>query len=352
LFVLYLIARASTGAMYEARYMLSMLPFYMLLLSLGLLAIAPFLARWNAKAALGIQSVVILLATLILVQPAYWSMRLAGKPTPYKLITEWVDANLPRGTPVLVDRWFEPWNELAVYASTNVFYTFTIPNEPIDTFLKYEWRKTAEEFLKKFPDAAYLEITKEYWDVPGVGDWNWPRQFFARHVVFKNEPGVKLRNIGLSARGDFYAANTNRLIVELFYNTPRDVLDQAKAAGKRTVVLYGEGWGYTKLWRQIQGDFRDWRVLENQAPLDIYNQGSTSLNVQVVMSGVAPGTPKVVTVTPTGESFTFPMSRIVEWKWKTLSLAPGLNRFVLKTNGRPGADAPVLIGNIAVLEIP
>jgi hypothetical protein len=278
--------------------------------------------------------------------PAAWTAtQLTGQPTPYKDIVRWMDTHLPSGTPVLVDRWFEPWNELKVYNSTNVYFTFTIPNEPADVYLKHNWRQTAEQFFEKYPDAAYLEIAKSYWENPDIGPWNWPRQHFKQHVVLRNEAGLKLRDLGLLYRDDG-GIYTNRLIVEIFYNTREDILARARSAGEKTVALYGGGWGYTKLWQQTQ-DFRDWRVLESRATLDLYNLTEQPRTVTVRFTGVAVGGTKRMRIG--AQTFHCEANRLMEWMLAPITIQPGLNSLVWQDAlwGRV-AQVPFLIDEIVL----
>ena len=152
-----------------------------------------------------------------------------------------VNSELPAGTLVLVDRWFDPWNELKVYNSTNVFFTFTVPNEPISAYQQNRWRDTAKAFIEAHPGSVFLEIHKTYYDVPEVGDWSWPHEYFGQHQRIENTAGIQLRNWGLATRGDFYAANTNRLVVDIFYDSEEDVLNRWRAKGQALGVIPGEG---------------------------------------------------------------------------------------------------------------
>jgi hypothetical protein len=320
--ILFSLSRTASGASYEARYLSGIFPFFLACVAYGILYFSDALSgrilpSSAVRAATGAFCAIAILPALY---PAYLQTQLTGKPVPYFEISRWFDSNLPPNTPVLVDRWFEPWNELKVHPSTNVVYTFTIPNEPVDVFVKNRWRDTAKAFFAKYPDAAYLEIAKSYWEVPGVGPWEWPRQFFAHHVVITNEAGMKLRNLGLANRGDYYAPTTNRVVVEIFYNTREDILSKARAGGQTVIGLYGDGWNFTKT-----QDFRDWRVLEGDAVIDLYNLTSSPLTVQVTIRALAVNGSKQVRVS-NGVLKTFAANQFVEWPIGNRKLAPGLTQ--------------------------
>lgn len=266
------------------------------------------------------QGAVALFFFIPLIPPAVQSVRLTGSPTPYKDIVRWCDTQLAPGTPVLVDRWFEPWNELKVCPSTNVFFTFTVPNEPLDTYLQVNWRKTAEQFFEKYPDAVYLEIAKSYWENPQVGPWQWPRKYFKQRAVIRNEAGLKLREAGLLYREDG-GPYTNRLSVEIFYNTTDDLIAAARQQGRDVLRLYGEGWGYAKPGWQ-QGHFEDYRTFGQTASMDIYNLKETLLTGSIEISAAAAQRPKTVSVSNANTVFT--PGRIRTWT-VPLTLQSGRN---------------------------
>ncbi len=77
------------------------------------------------------------------IRPDWALIHLEGDPAAIYKINDWVLKNLPEGTPILTDRWFHPWNELAVHNPGNINYTFTVPDEPIENYRNFNWRATA-----------------------------------------------------------------------------------------------------------------------------------------------------------------------------------------------------------------
>lgn len=351
--LLFLFSRNAIGAMYESRYLGGLLPVFTLLLALGLCE-GPTALRLPASFARGLPLFVVL-AAIVNLPAAYACTRLTGKPTPYKGIVRWADENLQQGTPVLVDRWFEAWNELVPYPSSNAVFTFTIPNEPLDQYLRGHWRDSVMDFFARNPDAAYLEIAKTYFDVPTVGFWKWPRENFARHVAITNEAGIKLRQLGFAARGDYYASNTNRLIVEFFYNTREDVIRQRKAAGQRLLSYYGRGWGYEKsgpmaFLRVKTQDFRDWRKLDGEAVLDLINLTDAPISAQLVVRGVAVNGAKRVSAGTV--QHTFPAGQLESWNVGALTLNPGINEVAMNDSLWPAGQNPLLVERVELRETP
>ena len=184
------------------------------------------------------------LIILVFALPATWSMHVESN-SPWQTVARWADANLPSGTTILCDRWYTPWNELHINSSSNVFYTFTVPNEPTDQYINNNWRKTAIDFINANPFCAYLD-RRQYWST--LGPWKEPQSYFAHSKIFRDEANLKLINVGLAYRDPFDLAATTNMELRLFYNTEADVLDRCKDEGKRAVVGFGDGWNYLKPW--------------------------------------------------------------------------------------------------------
>jgi len=341
-FVLFLVARGQAGALFESRYVIGILPAFLAVLALGIERAASVLESMKLSVpnrripalALGLGAVA------FSAHPAYLVTQLTGLPAPYRQIVQWADSNLPQGTPIVVDRWFEPWNELKVYPSTNVFFTFTIPNEPIEVFISRKWRESAQQFWMQNPDAAYLEIAKEYWEVAGVGHWQWPRDFFGHSIVFTNEAGLKLRHLGLAYRGDYYWTTTNRVVVPLFYNTREDIIQKLAKAGVGQYALFGKGWGYTKT-----QDYRDWRILDSAGTIDLLNLTASPVVVNVAIRGVAVNSAKEVQITP-DIKHTFASGKIDEWVAGPMELKPGVNVLRVSDPLYDLARTPLLVDQI------
>lgn len=347
--LIYWLFLISSGSYYAQRHVAYLLPLLICILAYGAWHIStiPFMHQliaspvWRRVPAYGLA----MIAVALNIQPAWVSMQLTGKPTPYWDIVHWCDTKLPRHTLILVDRWFEPWNELRVHNSTNVYFTFTIPNEPVDVYLKNRWRDTAKAFFEKYHDAGFLEIGS-YYDRPEVGPWNWPSQYFARKVTFTNEAGFKLRHLGLAYRDSFYDANTNRLVISLYYNTREDAIAKARNQGKSLLLFFGPKWGYVKLWQQLR-DFRDWRVLEKTATLDIYNLADNPQDVTVKIIAVAPSGRKFVQ-SPSGMSYRFQPQKIETWQFDLNGLKPGSNSVRLTDMAWDRTHIPLLVDRVEI----
>jgi hypothetical protein len=252
--------------------------------------------------------------------PDWAIVHLAGKPTPFYKINDWVQKNLPPGTPVLTDRWLEPWNELAVHNPGNINYTFTVPDEPIENYRRFNWPATVEQFYEKYPEAAFLELSRGRFEKE-LGPWDFPQRYFARSVSITNEPAMVLRQWKVFPEMDYAAENTNRVVTRIFYNTTDDLRAAALKKGREVLRLFGEGWGYAKPGWQ-QGHFEDYRMLKQSASIDFYNLKETPLNGTLEISAATADKPKTVSVN--GATTVFSSGRIRVWT-VPLTIQPGKN---------------------------
>jgi len=362
-FLIYWLSLVSGGSYYAQRHIAYLLPLYLGVLCYGVWHVSVFSfmrgasisPAWRRVPAYGIAA----LAVALNIQPAWFSTQLSGKPTPFKAVARWCDTQLPRHALVLVERWFDPWNELLVHNSTNIVFTFTVPAEPQDLFERYNWPATAKQFFNHFPDAAYLEYSNSERGRMGVVT-NW---HFARQVAFTNVAGIKLAQMGVAYREEFYDPYTNRLITTIFYNTREDVIRNAREQGQATLVLYGPEWGYVKLWQQLN-DFRDWRILEKEASLDVYNLTASTNRVTLKVRGMALNGAKRVSAeggsAGGGESGgeyhglsrskrDFRHLQLEEWALRDIYLRPGLNKIVFSDSLWSSSKIPLLVDQIEVL---
>ena len=158
-----------------------------------------------------------------------------------------------------------------------------------------------------------------------------------------------MARLGLAHREEFFNPQTNLLIVTVFYNTREDTIANARVAGKQYLVLYGPEWGYVKLWQQLQ-DFRDWRILEQQASLDVYNLTASANHVTLKIRGMTLNGSKRVEVL--GESRSkrdFRHLQLEEWALRDITLLPGLNKIVFSDSLWSVSKIPLLVDQVEVI---
>lgn len=348
--IVFMIARKSGGMLYQARYMMPALPVFFIFLSCGLLYLVDM-----KGAARKFSWLVPVAAVLLLIHPAWLSTQLSGRPTPYNDIIGFVNTNMPRDSVILVDRWLEPENELAVHPSTNdIHFAYTVPNEPLKNFQQLQWRRTAQQFFEDYPQAGYLEIAKTFWEVPEVGPWDWPRTHFRNHVVFTNTAGLKLRSMGLAGRNDFYTVNTNRVICELFYNTREDVIEQAQRDGRKVLALFHEGWKWLN--RTPAGvpianpldQFRNYKIMEEEASLELFNLTGQNQDVVLEIEAMGYRAAKDVVISRTMRH-RFAPALGTKMQTGVFTMPPGKNTLLLRDPDWENIKIPLLATRVRLL---
>ncbi len=314
--VLMLYVAVVGGGVAKISYFSAIWPHFIILLGVG-----AFLGIKTLDSSLVRITLCVLLAggyLALTVWPDWAIVHLDGKPTPYYKINDWVLKNFPAGTPVLTDRWLEPWNELAVHNPGNINYTFTVPDHPLETYRQLNWRATAEGFFQKYPDAAFLELSRGKYE-DELGPWTFPQRYFAQSAWFTNAAAMTLRR--WKVYPDDFSETSTRVITRIFYNTPKDLVSMALHQGQDVLRLYGERWGYTKPGWQ-QGHFEDYRILKQSASIDIYNLKNAPLNGTLEVIATTADKPKTVSVN--GASKVFVGGRLNAWKIP-VTLQPGRN---------------------------
>jgi hypothetical protein len=266
----------------------------------------------------------------LLVLPSWKIIRLEGKPTAYRQIQAWLDSNLSPGDVVIVDRWYEPWNEMAFYAPSNVFVNFTVPDEPFEQYVGLNWRKVTKELFERNGAQAFIRLSRSYEQRMGL--WTWPETWFRHRAVITNEAGLWLRDTGFAPVEGFYS-DTNRLVTEIFYDTHEEIAERARMAGRDTVCFFGKGWNLFKPWRQ--GDFADYHMLQGQAVTTIHNLREDPFRMRGEVTAVAVGGPQIVRI---GDlpPMTFPAGQLTAQSFE-LDLSTGVNPVPWRNLSQMGA---------------
>lgn len=216
--------------------------------------------------------------------PAWQVTQLTGKPVPYRQIRAALDTLLAPGDVAIVDRWLEPWNEMALYAPSNVFVTFTIPDEPYEQYVQNDWRGVTKGVIERNGAQAFIRLARNH--EKRMGLWTWPETWFRQRVVVTNAAGAWLRDTGFAPMEEFYR-DRNRVETEIFYDSHADIAARARAAGQDVVWFFGAGWKLFKPWQQ--GDFADYRVLEREGMMTLHNLRAEPIRVRGDVTAAATG---------------------------------------------------------------
>lgn len=294
------------------------------------------------------------LAVLVLAKPAWMITRLEGKPTPYKKIRAWLDENLDPGSVVVVDRWYETWNEMARYAPSNVSVTFTVPDEPYEVKQQLRWAEVTRQAFERGTAQGFIRMVRNYEDREGV--WDWPERHFKRRGRVVNDVGVWLRDRGFAPVEEFYLPNEARVVTEIFYDLREDTLARKRAAGEAFAVFWEPPVRHVKsgplgIFAIQTEQFMDWRLLEQSGTLRIHNLTADIRRARLKIVGVCPRGPKTV-VGSDGQGHEFPPGQLQEWLTAPLELQPGENTMSF-TDPRWTAEMnPLLIAETVVVGEP
>ena len=237
----------------KVTYFSAVWPLFICFVGVGLWQGAAVLATGRKWLHYSLVSIFLTFYIALTLQPVWAIMNIEGKLMPTFKIDKWGMTNLPRGTPVLVDRWLHPWNELSIHNTNQINYTFTVPDEPFATFRALRWRETAAAFFERHPQAAFLEVCPgKYHDQ--VGTWPFLEQNFARVASITNDPAAILHKYSAYPFGrSAMKGGAKRYRYRIFHNTTADILAAAREEKAKAVNLYGEGWGYLKPWQPMPG---------------------------------------------------------------------------------------------------
>ena len=222
----------------------------------------------------------------VLAWPAWEVTRVEGKPTPYHALRAWLDGHLAEGDVAIVDRWLEPWNEMALYAPEKVNVGFTVPDEPYEQYVANDWRGVTKRFFEQNGAQAFIRLSRNHADRMGV--WTWPEKWFAHRSVVTNAAGLRLAKTGFAPMEEFYL-NPSRVEVEIFWDTHEEAAAKQFARGAPAAVFFGGGWRLFKPWQQ--GDFRDYRILgDEKGVVEVWRPaGLEKKKCRVLVTGTAVG---------------------------------------------------------------
>ncbi|NCD34124.1 MAG: hypothetical protein EOL87_12020 [Spartobacteria bacterium] len=333
-------------------YLSPLFPWILMLVATAFVVIAENLVRLVSKKRacnpILITWALLLFCASYFVVPIYAAITVAGKPAPYIKLQREIDSHLAEQTVVIVDRWFEPWNELTLYPLHNRYYSFTVPDEPYTMFLQMNWRGRTLDYFKNHPQSAFLELTQNYADK--IGRWDWPARFFKQQLRVVNETGLLLRKWGVANRIDFLSQNTNRLISTVYYNKKEDVIGIYREEQRPFVVWFESGWGFNKPWRQTQ-QFDDYRTLQSDpAVLDIINVTDhlQRLNLHIIAAAV--NAANGIHLEVNGKSYLFPNQIFSEQTVDLGDVTPGSHQFICEIRN-PSGNSVLFVKSIEAVSL-
>lgn len=344
-----LLSLAQWTGFFAVRYYAPLWPLLVVVSGLGVLLLGEALER-----RLGIARVLPLLAMLPLVAmlaPVRALLELRGNPVELSRLAEHLDAHFPERTPALVNGMNVVLFEMRPHRPEKVVPTFTVPDIGYAMWRENGWRASAEAFASRFPLAPLVQQGRNYYELDEAGPWLFPEQHFARRLVLRNEPALRLRRLLLGGSLDFYsgAEANSRAVTTISYNLPEDLLARARAEGRPALALFGDGWGYFKT-----EDLSDWRVLEDRASIVLHNLRSEPTPLQVAVHALTATGAKEVRVSDSagdrvGEPLLTPAGAFT-WRF-SLTAEPGATELELVDELYGVGRAPLLVSHLEAAEV-
>ncbi|MFA7368226.1 MAG: hypothetical protein WC334_01150 [Kiritimatiellales bacterium] len=315
-----------------------LVPFYLMILSVGLLY--PF-EKLRSSRRYAFTLLLPVIGFGLWIKPDALIPAMTGIPKPYAEIAAWADETLPEDTPVVTERFFTAYNEFRVHAPKKVQFVSTVPNQIPEQYNGLQFRKRTLQFFKDNPGSAFFE-EKHLWDRPDPGPWPEVRELFARSQTVTNLAGMKLAEMGLFYRGDpKYALSAEYFTVTIYYNLPEDVAARARAEGHTAVVLFSKGWKTVST-----RDYRIWRLLQNEASFEVWNLTDIPQKASLLFHGVAVGGAKQVAMDG-GDKKIFQNGQLTDWTSEPVTLVPGKNLLTLR-DPLQNSTVPLLVSSVEI----
>ncbi|MDD3276792.1 MAG: hypothetical protein PHP93_07080, partial [Kiritimatiellales bacterium] len=98
---------------------------------------------------------------------------------------------------------------------------------------------------------------------------------------------------------------------------------RARAEGRAEVVFFSKGWKIVQT-----RDYRLWRLMQNEASIEVWNLNDAPQSVSLTLQGLAVGGAKQI-VFNGAEKKIFPNGQVILWTSEPITLAPGKNLLTL-----------------------
>jgi len=315
-----------------------LVPFYLLFLSAGVLH--PF-EKLRGKRGAAVALLIPAVGFGLWVEPVLLIPQMTGLPRPFSEVASWADQNLPPDTPIVTERFFTAYNEFRVHAPKKVQFISTVPNQIPEQYIGFQFRERTLQFFKDNPGSAFYE-EKHLWENPETGPWTEVRDLFARSHKVVNHAGMRLEQLGLFYRGEpGIPFSEDPFCSTLYYNLPEDAAERARADGHTSLILLSDGW------KTVQtSDYRLWRMLQNEASVEVWNFTDDIQKASLVFQGAAVGGTKQVSLNGL-ERKLFQNGQITAWVTKPVELVPGKSRLTL-CDVSPHGGVPLLISSAGI----
>lgn len=276
----------------SARYFSACLPVYYLVITRGLARVAagieslPFLRSGRKGFVLPLLCVLLIGFSFIsFILPLY---RLSNKSSDFKVIAEWLNENLPPGTPYVLEsgynsRFIPGFYPTPLLVGANPYVHGSGPEE----MQRLHERQSA--FIRRFPVSAFVECSHHSWNTP-EGVWKWPGSFYKQHVVLANPELDLLCRRGINPWEPYRELSRYDWTTDLFYNTEEDAITIAREQGE-DVYFDFKDWQCRPVAAHPGGMWTEYARVHDgaRASVNIINLQDTVVTGRVVMRCAAAG---------------------------------------------------------------
>jgi hypothetical protein len=206
--------------------------------------------------------------------------KLTSKAMDYRSVAQWLNANLPAGTPYVFESGYDQRWVPNYFPTPN--HVGAVPyvhgSEPDDV---QELRRRQQSFFMQFPESCWIEASRHGAE-PGStqGIWEWPYRFFQNRVVLTNEPLQKLIKMRIYPPFPFKPLLEREYITPIWFNRSADVERLWRAQGFPVLFEY-DLWACREVNRYAYAHV----VGGSWAPIRVKNLKGGPLKGRFVMSG-------------------------------------------------------------------
>lgn len=229
--------------LYFARYFNAILALYYVLIAMGLGWLADAWGRGGQRPALARYAHAGLVALLLAPHVFLFlpeSYRLPAKGVNYGGIARWLNANLPPGTPYVMESAYELRFTSGFFPTPDL-----LPAAPYvhgaGAVEMQRLRSAQRAFLERFPEAPFIESARSGSE-PGApfGTWEWPHSHFKQRADVRNEPLRRLAAWGIWPQVPLRRLGEIQYHTPILYQAPEDVAQLARERGEPVLLKFSD----------------------------------------------------------------------------------------------------------------
>jgi hypothetical protein len=210
-----------------------------------------------------------------------------AKSTPFSLIADWINENVPAGTPYVME---------SAYEIRWVGQAFPTPlNQPVAPYVHMggegeveRLHEAQKDFITRFPEAPFIQSAHHNWDQP-QGVWTWPHEFYQRHFrIDESAPVRRLIRLGIYPGLPYEVLGDVSYTADIYYNTAADL--RAAALDRSPPLWFSyPGWVLDGMRLSPQQIYYFRLFRGSEAQMMVHHEGATPLAGELLISAMVPG---------------------------------------------------------------